>query len=56
MEIPTTIDKIICPYCDTEAHFFPVYTDETETEIAFYALDWTCPKCKKQIIKIGEKQ
>lgn len=47
------IDKILCPHCHTETRSFPVYTDNTETEIAFYALDWECPKCKKQVIEIG---
>ena len=49
-------NQILCPYYGTEAKTFPVYTDETETEIAFYALDWECPKCKQQIIKVIIKE
>ena len=48
--------QILCPYCGTEAQTFPVYTDKSETEIAFYALDWECHKCKQQIIKAKIKE
>lgn len=43
-----SIEAILCIHCGAEARF--------EDYGTFRALDWTCPRCGKMVLRIGTKQ